>query len=161
MITIPDIVVEAYGKGGVLVFKGMLSDFPPAILAQGAAYAIHKKAQDASGGKDVATEAQAKETAAAVIASLKAGTWAKKNVGPRASTFEAWLPQQAAALAKARSTKEGDALFGKPVEAIATAYLTKDTPNAQAWRAAKRLEWDALQARKDAAGVNLDDILDV
>lgn len=141
-IVMQDAPVKAYGKGGVLVFEGMLSDFPPHILALGAAYAIHKKAQDASGGKDL-TDAAAKEAALAVIANLKAGTWASKASGPRVTTFEAFIAREAAKAAKVL-VKPGAQYAGKDEAKVAEA-LTKHNP----WVEKQRKLWDAAQGGVD------------
>lgn len=135
-VMIPDAEVKAFGKGGVLVFEGKLSDFPAHILAAAAAYAIHKKAQDASGGKDL-TGAEAKDAALEVIRNLKAGTWASKASGPRVTTFEAFIAREAAKAAKVL-VKPGAKYAGKDEAKVAEA-LTK----AEAWVAKQRKLWEA------------------
>jgi hypothetical protein len=105
-ITVPNVDVVAYAKGGSEVFRGKLTDFPAHIIAQAAAYAIHKKVQDATGGADMKADEVA-TAAKAAIDSLKAGTWAKRGGGARATTAEAYIAKQAATWIAAHRKAKG------------------------------------------------------
>ena len=124
-ITIPNISFTAQAKGGAVVFTGNLSDFPADILAQAAAYAIHKKVQDASGGSDM-TGAEAREAAQAVITSLKAGTWAKRGGGPRATDEASFKAKEFLKIAqtwlKVAANAEKAKAAGKSVNQVAEAF---------------------------------------
>ncbi len=151
-IMLEDREVVAYAKGGLEIFRGMLSDFPTDIIAQAAAYAIHKKCQDASGGDSV-TEADAKAKAAAVIAGLKAGTWAKRGGGARAATEEAFiigkLVAHLKAAAKAAKASPPD---DNTAKATAAAIMRSDKPKAQALVAQFKAMWAAK-------GLGVDDLI--
>jgi hypothetical protein len=149
MIAIPDMDVIARAKGGTEIYKGPLSAFPPHIIAQGAAYAFHKKAQDASGGKDL-TGAQALDAGKAVIEALQAGTWGQKGGGgPRITTFEAFARSESMKAAKAWMEKNEAKVAGRSVEQIAETLRDNAT-----WLGARQKEWDA---KREAPGI--DDIL--
>jgi hypothetical protein len=144
-ITIPDAEVKAFAKGGASIFQGKLSDFPEHIIAACAAYAIHKKAQDASGGKDL-SGAAAKAAGLEVINSLKAGTWAKRGGGARIADLAAYLRREAAKIAKKRTEDKEDRYFGKDAAKLAEVYLTSD--GAAKWREAREAEWQVILAER-------------
>lgn len=158
MVTINDVKVIARAKGGEVVFEGMLSEFPADIIAQAAAYAIHKKAQDASGGQDM-TGAEAKAAAEAVIESLKAGTWAKRGGGgPRASDEDSFILARIIAKVKAK-IKASKASMPDDAKLAAHAAKIKDSPDHAAWINTLRAEYAAKIAAK-AGSVDLDGLLD-
>ena len=142
-IMLEDREVVAYAKGGVEVFRGMLSSFPAEIIAQAAAYAIHKKCQDASGGDGV-TEADAKAKAAAVIAAFQAGTWATRGGGARATNEEDFILNRLVAYIKAQAKKaNASAPDDTTARATASAIMRSEKPKAQALVAQYRAEWTA------------------
>ena len=145
LIAIPNAEVEAFAKGGESIFKGKLSEFPPHILANCAAYAIHKKAQDASGGKDL-SGAAAREAGMEVIKALRAGTWAKRGGGARIADEAAYLRREAAKIAKKRTEDKEDRYFGKDAAKLAEVYLTAE--GAEKWREARRAEWQIILAER-------------
>lgn len=135
---IPDMDVIARAKGGTVVFEGKLSEFPPEIIARAAAYAIHKKVQDATGGTDM-TDTEILEAAAKVIEQFKAGTWATRGGGgPRADAFQIWLNNQA--LAAARDAKKTNPKM-KSMKLPDIAELAKANP---AWVEKMRAEYDRI-----------------
>lgn len=148
MITLEDARVVARAKGGAIVFDGMLSEFPADIIAQAAAYAIHKKAQDASGGEGL-EGASAMEAAKAAIEALKAGTWAKRGGGgPRARDEESFVLSRVVAKIKATiKTKKAS----MPDDAVLAAHAAKvvASPQHAAWIAALKAEYAAKQAGSD------------
>ena len=143
MITIADREIVAYAKGGVEVFRGMLSEFPAAIIAQAAAYAIHKKCQDASGGEDV-TETDAKAKASAVIEALRAGTWAVRGGGARAGNEEDFIHARLVSFIKAEAKRKKAAEpTVEACNATAAAIAKSEKPQAVALVAKFRAEWTA------------------
>lgn len=142
-IMLEDCVVVARAKGGLVVFEGNLSDFPPAIIAQAAAYAIHKKCQDASGGDNV-TEADAKAKAEACVAAMKAGTWATRGGGARATNEDDFILGRLVTYIKAQAKKAGaSAPDDTTARATGAAIMRSEKPKAQALVAQYRAEWTA------------------
>lgn len=143
LLAVATTTVKAYAKGGALAFEGPLSDFPPSIPARAAAYAIHKKAQDASGGSDL-TGSAATAAAREVIATLKAGTWAQKGGGgPRTIlNYDLWIAKQAETWAETATKKKGGKHFGKDAKKLAEAAAGNE-----AWRALQQKDWEAYESR--------------
>lgn len=142
-IMLDDREIVAYAKGGVEVFRGMLSTFPAEIIAQAAAYAIHKKCQDASGGSDT-TEADAKAAAAKVIEALRAGTWAQRGGGTRAGNEEDFVLARLVAFIKAEAKRKNASVpADETCRATAAAIMKSDKPKAIALCAQYRAEWTA------------------
>lgn len=140
-IMLEDCVVTARAKGGEVVFEGNLSSFPPAIIAKLAAYAIHKKCQDASGG-DSTTGADAKKKADAVIAALQAGTWAARGGGARATNEDDFILGRLAAMVKARAkAAKAEVPDDATAKATAAAIMASDKPKAKALVAQYKAEW--------------------
>jgi hypothetical protein len=140
MLSIPNMEVIAQAKGGVEMFRGMLADFPPHIIAQAAAYAIHKKVQDATGGAEM-TGDERNAAGAACIAALKTGTWAKRGGGARITDAEDYVRREAKKAAELRIKKE-PALATRGLETIIAAYIKA---KGDAWRA----EFAAKQAARE------------
>ena len=112
-------------------------------LNEAAAYAIHKKCQDASGG-DGMTEADAKAKAATVIAALQAGTWAQRGGGGRAGNEEDFILSRLVAYIKAQAKKaNASAPSDEDARATAAAIMKSGKPKAQALCAQYRAEWAA------------------
>lgn len=143
-IMLEDREVVAYAKGGVEVFRGMLSSFPAEIIAQAAAYAIHKKCQDASGGDGV-TEADAKAKAAAVIAAFQAGTWAQRGGGGARAASEAdFIHQRLVSMIKAKAkAAKAEIPSDEACNATAAAIAKSEKPQAVALVAKYKAEWAA------------------
>lgn len=142
-IMLEDREVVAYAKGGVEVFRGMLSSFPAEIIAQAAAYAIHKKCQDASGG-DTVSEADARAKAAAVIAALRAGTWAQRGGGARAANEADFIHQRLVAMIKAKAkAAKAEIPSDEACNATAAAIAKSAKPQAVALVAKYKAEWAA------------------
>lgn len=142
-IMLEDREVVAYAKGGVEVFRGMLSSFPAEIIAQAAAYAIHKKCQDASGGDGV-TEADAKAKASAVIAAFQAGTWAQRGGGARASNEEDFILARLVSMIKAKAkAAKAEIPSDEACNATAAAIAKSEKPQAVALVAKYKAEWAA------------------
>lgn len=142
-IMLEDREVVAYAKGGVEVFRGMLSSFPAEIIAQAAAYAIHKKCQDASGGDGI-TEADAKAKADACIAALRAGTWAQRGGGARATNEADFIHQRLVAMIKAKAkAAKAEVPSDEACNATAAAIAKSAKPQAVALVAKYKAEWAA------------------
>lgn len=158
LIVVENRDVEAFAKGGLSIFKGRLSDFPSHIIGAGAAYAFHKKAQDASGGEGLTGDAAA-EAGRKVIEALKAGTWAAKGGGPRIVDFEGFCLSKARAEVKAWAKANEDKAKGKDLDAIA-AKVAKDEARRKGWMAA----WEAIQkeraAKAEAKATDIGDLVD-
>jgi hypothetical protein len=148
MITINDVKVIARAKGGEVIFEGMLSGFPADIIAQAAAYAIHKKAQDASGGKDL-TGAEAIAAGKSAVEAMLAGTWAKRGGGgPRARDEDSFVASRV--LAKVKATIKAKKA-SMPTDAALAAHVAKivAAPQHAAWISALRTEYAAKQVSVD------------
>lgn len=125
-------------------FEVDMDTFPADILARLAIHGLQQKVADSCADKaKYADKAAIVLRSQGVIDNLKAGTWAERAVGPRATTFETFLHQEAVKAAKARMEKDEKAKAAG-LEFVASRYATNES-----FIAATRKLWDARTAKVD------------
>lgn len=128
------------------------TDFPESILVDLLEHGLQQKLADpVSGAKAKGwDETKCLALVTEALAALKAGTWGKRNSGPRLSTFEAWCKAAAQAEAVER-VKPGQKNAGKDPAEVAKALLAHP-----GWIAQTQTAWEAAKARAAAAKAERD-----
>lgn len=121
-----------------------VADFPPHILFNLAMHGLQQKVADSVANAKAKewTKAECLDKCDSVIASLKAGTWAKKGGGKAARTEEEFVSRKAEAMAKARMEKDEKAKAAG-LERVKAAFIKA---HGAAWKA----EWAAKNAAREA-----------
>lgn len=130
--------------------------FPAHIREALALHGLQQKVADAASAAKSKewTETQAREACEAVIASLLAGTWAKRASGPRARTEEAYVASKVLAKVKSAITAKKAEM---PAAEVLEAHVAKiiASPAHAAWITALRAEY----AAKKSADIDLGDLV--
>lgn len=125
-------------------FEVDMDTFPADILARLAIHGLQQKVADSCADKSkYADKAAIVARSQSVVDNLKAGTWAERAVGPRATTFEAFLSAESIKAAKARMEKDEKAKAAG-LDFVANRYATNES-----FIAATRKLWDARTAKVD------------